>query len=91
MTPMEKPGVRRVTLFDRLARIIALLALVVILTVIYWIPLGLLQSELAVPAVLAILTLVLINMGSRLHSLRQRVEELQAAPEPEPPVDPPQK
>ena len=71
------PARRRPSAFDRIARMIALVALVIILTVIYWIPFGLVNSPFSGPLVLAILTLVTVNMASRMHRLRQRVDELE--------------
>jgi hypothetical protein len=79
------PRSRPPSLFDRIARVVALVALVIIFTVIFWIPLELVRSPFSAPLVLAIVTLAAINLASRLHRLRERVAELEAR------LPPPQK
>lgn len=73
---------RRPTTWDRLARLIALAMLVVILTVVYWVPFQLVGAWGAA-AVLAILTLSVVSMASRMWALRRRVEALESRNAPE--------
>lgn len=67
----------RPSAFDRIARTIALLALVVIFTVIFWIPMALVPTDFGGPFVLAVLTLFVVKLASRLYRLRQRIDELE--------------
>lgn len=64
--------------FDRFVRVVATLMLVGILTVIYWIPLELMDGYIASAFVLAILTILGAGVASRLYHLRVRVQALEA-------------
>ena len=64
--------------FDRFIRVIATLLLVGILTVMYWIPLELMNGYIAAALVLAVLTILGAGLASRLYHLRVRVQALEA-------------
>lgn len=70
------PAPRRPSAWDRLARWIALVLLVVICTVVYWVPLQLVGPWGAAVA-LAFLTIGFVALSSRLVALRHRVAALE--------------
>ncbi|MBI2078555.1 MAG: hypothetical protein HYT80_09355 [Euryarchaeota archaeon] len=73
-----------------LARAIAFLILLAGLSAIYWIPFQFL-GPIGAAVVVAALTLLGASLASRLHRLRQRLDELEsrAATAPPPPAEPP--
>ena len=81
---IDPRSLRRPTGFAGLARAVAFLILLAGLTAIYWIPFELL-GPIGAAAVVAALTLLGASLASRMHKLRQRLDELEARPAPAPP------
>lgn len=76
--PAKAPSASRgPSAWDRTARWIALLLLVAISTVVYWVPLQLV-GPWGAAFVLALLTIGFVSLSSRLLALRHRVADLEA-------------
>ncbi len=64
--------------FDRLVRFVATVLLLGLLTVVYWVPMALMDGYFAAAFVLAVLTMLGAGVASRLYHLRVRVQALEA-------------
>lgn len=64
--------------FDRFVRGVATLLLLGLLTVVYWVPMALMEGYFAAAFVLAVLTMLGAGVASRLYHLRVRVQALEA-------------